>query len=116
VTPSGHVQTWATGLTTVLGLDADRQGRLYVLESMTAAGGPGPAQLGTGTIVRIEHSGAVTTVATGLSFPTGMTIGPDGSLYVSNMGFAGTGAGQILKVDVSGIGKSHPGHGPGKKH
>jgi hypothetical protein len=116
VTPSGNLKTWATGLTTVLGLEADHNGRLYVLESMTAAGGPGPAQLGTGKIVRIEHSGAVTTVATGLSFPTGMTIGPDGSLYVSNLGFAGPGAGQILKVDVSGIARTHPAHGHGHAH
>jgi hypothetical protein len=111
VTPSGRLKTWATGLSTVLGLDADANGRLYVLESMTAPGPPGPPQFGTGTIVRIEHSGAVTTIATGLTFPTGMTIGPDGSLYVSNLGFAGPGAGQILKVSVAGIGKTHPGHG-----
>jgi len=69
---------------------------------MTAPGGPGPAQLGTGMIVRIDHAGATTTIATGLSFPTGMTFGPDGALYVSNLGFAGTGAGQILKVTVPG--------------
>jgi len=100
--PSGHLKSWVSGLTTVLGLAVDSEGRLYALESMTAAGGPGPAQLGTGMIVRIDHSGAKTTIATGLSFPTGMTIGPDGSLYVSNLGFAGAGAGQILKVTVPG--------------
>jgi hypothetical protein len=109
VTPSGNVKTWATGLSTVLGLDVDATGRLYVLESMTAPGNPGPAELGTGKIVRIEHSGAVTTIATGLSFPTGMTVGPDGSLYVSNLGFAGPGAGQILKVAVPGIDAAHAG-------
>jgi hypothetical protein len=27
-----------------------------------------------------------------------MTIGPDGALYVSNLGFAGPGAGQILRI------------------
>jgi sugar lactone lactonase YvrE len=114
VTPSGQLKTWATGLTTVLGLDADANGRLYVLESLTAPGLPGPSQFGTGKIVRIEHSGAVTTIATGLTFPTGMTIGPDGSLYVSNFGFAGAGAGQVLKVSVAGIDKTHPGHGKKK--
>jgi hypothetical protein len=45
-----------------------------------------------------------------------MTIGPDGSLYVSNLGFAGPGAGQILKVDVSGIARTHPAHGHGHAH
>src|SRR5262249_27481703 len=102
LTPSGNLQVWATGLTTVLGLEVDSQGRLYVLESMTAPGNPGPPELGTGMIVRIEHSGAKTAIASGLSFPTGMTFGPDCALYVSNLGFAGPGAGQILKVTVPG--------------
>ena len=101
LTPSGELKLWASGLTTVLGLAFDHQGRLYVLESMTAAGFPGPAELGTGTIVRINHSGQAETIATGLSFPTAMTFGPDGALYVSNLGFAGPGAGQILRVAVS---------------
>ena len=78
---------------------------------MTAPGGPGPAELGTGMIVRIDHSGATTTIATGLSFPTGMTLGPDGNLYVSNLGFAGAGAGQILKVTVPGATASKGAHG-----
>jgi sugar lactone lactonase YvrE len=112
LTPSGRLKTWATGLSTVLGLDVDAQGRLYVLESMTAAGDPGPPQFGTGMIVRIEHSGAKTTIATGLTLPTGMTFGPDGALYVSNLGFAGPGAGQIVKITVPGS----SGHGKGKGH
>jgi hypothetical protein len=120
LTPSGNLKVWATGLSTVLGLAVDSQGRLYVLESMTAAGLPGPGELGTGMIVRIEHSGAKTTIATGLSFPTGMTFGPDGALYVSNLGFAGAGAGQILKVTVPpaehGNGNSNNGKGHGKHH
>jgi streptogramin lyase len=78
-----------------------REGHIVVLESMTAPGFPGPAQLGTGTIVRIDHSGKVETIATGMSFPTAMTFGPDGALYVSNLGFAGPGVGQILRVVVS---------------
>ena len=101
LTPSGQLKLWASGLTTVLGVAFDHQGRLYALESMTAAGFPGPSQLGTGKIVRIDRSGDVETIATGLSFPTAMTFGPDGALYVSNLGFAGPGAGQILRVEVS---------------
>jgi hypothetical protein len=102
LTPSGNLKVWATGLTTVLGLEVDSLGRLYVLESMTAPGNPGPPELGTAMIVRIDHSGAQTTIASGMSFPTGMTMGPDCALYVSNLGFAGPGAGQILKVTVPG--------------
>jgi hypothetical protein len=98
VTTNGDLSVVRTGFTTILGLDFDLFGNLYVLESMTAPGFPGPAQLGTGKIVRINFFGGTSTIATGLSFPTGMTIGPDGALYVSNLGFAGPGAGQILRI------------------
>jgi hypothetical protein len=98
-TPSGNLQVWASGFTTVLGLAFDQTGRLYVLESLTAPGFPSPAQVGTGDIVRINHSGAVEKIASGFSFPTAMTLGPDGALYVSNLGFA-AGVGQILRVAV----------------
>jgi hypothetical protein len=98
VTPNGNLSVVRKGFTTILGLDFDLWGNLYILESMTAPGPPGPAQLGTGEIVRINIFGGTSTIATGLSFPTGMTIGPDGALYVSNLGFAGPGAGQILRI------------------
>ena len=104
VTPGGSISTVRTGFTTILGLAFDWWGNLYVLESMTAAGPPGPAQLGTGKIVRINIFGQTSTIATGLSFPTGMTLGPDGALYVSNLGFAGPGAGQILRVPTTRFG------------
>lgn len=101
LTPSGNFKTWATGLSTVVGLAFDRHDRLYVLESMTNPGFPGPDQFGSGTVVRIDPSGAQTVVASGLTFPTAMTLGPDGALYVSNMGFGfPAGQGQILRITV----------------
>jgi hypothetical protein len=98
ITPSGEMKVWATGFTTILGLAFDETGRLYVLESMTAPGFPGPAQIGTGTVLRIDHSGAVETIYSGLTFPTAMTFGPDGALYVSNIGIGPPGAGEIVKI------------------
>ena len=99
--PSGHLDTWATGLTTVQGLVIDQRDRMYVLESMTNPGFPSPAQIGSGRVVRIDPNGEQTVIATGLSFPGGMTLGPDGALYVSNLSFgAPPGAGQIVRIEL----------------
>lgn len=88
----------ATGLEKVLGL-AFRFGKLYALEMSTRPGGPAP---GTGAIVRIRAGKPAETIVSGLVFPTGMTIGPDGAFYVSEQGFGfdppGTGSGRILKI------------------
>jgi len=98
LTPSGQLKPWATGLTTILGIAFDNRDRLYVLETSNHAGAPAP---GNGDIVRIDPSGAQTTIVSGLTFPTGMTMGPDGDLWVSNQGFGPTvpGFGQILRID-----------------
>jgi hypothetical protein len=99
ITPSGHISVFAEGLTTVLGVVFDGGGRMYVLETSTAAGDPAPF---TGKVVRIDHSGNRTVIASGLFFPTGITLGPDGALYVSNVGFGPppTGGGQVLRITV----------------
>ena len=102
ITPSGELKVWVTGLTTVLGLVIDKHDNMYVLESTvhSPSGFPTP---GHGQIVRIDHKGDQEIIATGLSLPTGRTMGPDGNLYVSNWGFGppAIGGGQILKVTLN---------------
>jgi hypothetical protein len=100
ITPSGSIKGAASGLTAVLAVAFDAQGRLYALETDTAAGFPGPASAGTGKVVCVNGTGTLTTVATGLTLPTGMTFGLDGALYVSNNGFGVPvpGAGQIVRI------------------
>jgi hypothetical protein len=84
---------------TILGLAIDKKGRIYVLENTTSNPFPTP---NTGKIVRIDGKNKYTDIATGLFLPTGMTFGPDGNLYVSNVGFGPppVGLGQILKITI----------------
>jgi hypothetical protein len=98
ITPTGHVTTAATGLTTVLGVQFDSKGRMYVLQNTT--GNPFPTP-GTGNIVRIVN-GAHEVIVSGLTLPTGMTFGPGGDLFVSNVGFGAppTGMGQVLRFHL----------------
>lgn len=99
ITPSGQIKVSVAGFSAVLGVAFDSQARLYVLEMSNVTGGPAPF---TGDVVRINDDGTRTTIASGLMFPTAMTFGPDGALYVSNVGFGGPpGAGQILRIVVS---------------
>ncbi|MGI8686944.1 MAG: ScyD/ScyE family protein [Thermomicrobiales bacterium] len=98
VTPGGDISVVTNGLSAVLGIAYDSQGRLYALQMSTVPNsGPVP---GSGNIVRMTASGTWEVVASGLFFPTGMTFGPDGMLYVSNMGF-GPPTGQIVRVNVN---------------
>jgi hypothetical protein len=100
ITPSGEVKEDVSGLNTVLGVVFDNQARMYVLEMTAGAPFPTP---GLGRILRVEPNGNKTVIASGLNLPTGMTMGPDGNLYVSNVGFspAAIGGGQVLQVKIS---------------
>jgi len=111
MTPSGNVARIVGGLFTVLGVAFDCRDRLYALESMTdtAIPFPAPNQIGSGKVVRINRDGSQTVVVEGLSFPTAMTFGPDGLLYISNFGF-GAPTGEIDRANVGdgcGFGHDH---------
>jgi hypothetical protein len=86
------------GFTTVVAVDFGPDGLLYVLELSDGPGGPTP---GLGKVVRVNRSGDIENIVTGLSVPSGMTFGPDGKLYVSNWGAAPAPAGQVLRFDIS---------------
>jgi hypothetical protein len=105
VTPSGQIKIDTNGVSLVTGLVFDHRGRMYVLELGTD---PSTFNPFTGQIVRVDPSGRKTVIFSGppLFFPTGMTFGPDHSLYVSNGGFGlppnlPEGLGTILKIDIN---------------
>jgi hypothetical protein len=106
INEQGEISLVATGLSAVVGI-AFRNGQLYALESYTSAFAPFPSVANTGTVVRLNDAGGWDTVVTGLSFPTAMTFGPDGNLYISNKGFSDrtNHAGQIVRVRLERDGK-----------
>jgi hypothetical protein len=89
-------------LTTVMSVAFDDRDRLYVLENTTGAGNLFPTPM-TGDIIRFDHDGSRHAIVTGLFLPTAMIMGPDGNLYVSNVGFGPPpgGLGQVLKVELN---------------
>jgi hypothetical protein len=99
VTPSGQMSTVVDGLTSITGLVV-AGGSLYILEN---EGGFVAAPC-AGRVLRVPRSGNLAkldVVASGLFFPTAMTLGPDGNLYVSNFGYGfPAGAGEVVRVDL----------------
>ncbi len=115
ITQDGKLDVFARGLTTVLGLAFDGQGRLYALESTTGNTQQPPFMVpGSGRVVRLGADGAQETIATGLMFPTTILFGPDGNLYASNAGYGQgptAGKGEIVKIDVSAAPAASPAAG-----
>ena len=94
-----HIVDSKAGFTTVVAVDFGPQdGLLYVLELSDAPGNPTP---GAGKVVRVLRNGQIEEVINGLAVPTGMTFGPDGHLYICNLGAAPGAVGQILRFDVT---------------
>lgn len=91
------------GFTNILGIAKDGDGNLYVLEMATNGLLSGDT---TGALIRVNSDGSRETLMnTGLVFPTGMTLGPDGMLYISNYGVfnsaGGPFAGEVIRFDPS---------------
>jgi hypothetical protein len=105
VSLDGKVSDVASGLHAVLGVAFDRAGRLYALESFVPpALVPGPDADHKGRVVRLTDSGTWEPVVTGLRFPTAMTFGRDGRLYISNCGYhCGTGIGNVVRATIPGV-------------
>lgn len=93
VVPGKAPTVYASGLTTVTALAFDSSGQLLALEYNTSGL---TSATGSGALVEISH-GAQTTVATGLTDPTGLAVGLHGAVFISNNGDSPTN-GQILQI------------------
>jgi len=93
VVPGQAPQVYAGGFSFITDFAWGADGSLYVLQFATAAGLGGP-----GAVIRVAPgNGARSTVIATLSTPTGITVGPDGALYVSNKGRL-PGDGEVLRI------------------
>ena len=105
ITPSGNIKVDATGLSKVLGIAFDGRARMYVLETSFSTSDPGP-EPATARLIRILPNGRQEVLIDGssgiLNVPAGMTFGPDGALYISNIGFGAPpiGLGQVVRVEI----------------
>jgi hypothetical protein len=92
-----RVASSRAGFTTITSLKFGPDGLLYALEITPVPGYPTLAPVGA--VVRLNLNGVIETVVAGLTFPTGMTFGPDHALYISNNG-DGPNVGEILRFLV----------------
>jgi sugar lactone lactonase YvrE len=100
VVPGTPPQVYADGFTNIIDLEFDSTGNLYVLE-IDADGLRGPNLAGRLVLVGPGGQNVVTIAQEGLVMPGGMTIGPDGAIYVSNFSTSpGTGpvTGQVVRI------------------
>ncbi|MEP1061227.1 MULTISPECIES: ScyD/ScyE family protein [Cyanophyceae] len=92
----GEPEVYAEGFTNIIDLAFDQSGGLYVLEYDADAilnGGE------TGALIYISPDGSTqTTIADDeLINPTGLTLGSNGDIYISNKGFV-PGQGEVLRI------------------
>jgi len=61
----------------------DRTGAIYLVDMWSAPSPPLPTTAGTGSVVELRRDGTASVIASGLTFPNGIALGTDGSLYVT---------------------------------
>lgn len=91
--PGAAPQVHAGGFKTITDFDFGPDGSLYVLQYAS-----GPVFFaGPGSLVRVAPDGTRTTIIASLTNPTGVLVGPDGVIYVSNRGNQ-EGVGEVLRI------------------
>lgn len=100
LTPSGGSLV-AEGFTNIIDVAIDSRDNLYVLEmyenGLLGADSSNASTM-AGALIKVAPDGSKTKVQVdGLISPTGMALGPDDSIYISNNGLS-TGKGEVIRV------------------
>lgn len=91
----GSREVFASGFKTIIDIDFDPDGNLYVLEYAS-----GPMFFASpGRLSVIDTAGNRATLLDDLQFPTSVLAAPDGTLYVTNNSVQ-PGAGEVLRVEL----------------
>lgn len=102
------IETFAAGFTAVIDLAFDTGGALYVLEVGAGQSTPFPPPnpgLGVGRLLRKCPGADATVLLSGLTFPGGVAIGPDGAAYLTNFSTSADG-GEVLRLPLAPCGPS----------
>lgn len=96
VVPGGPPEVYAEGLSSIVGLDFDSDGNLYVAEA-------GGAEGSVGAIVVVDDDGDQDEIGEDqVEFPGGVAVGPDDAVYVTNHSNrpGGRSGGELLRFDL----------------
>ena len=84
--PGSAPVAWASGFTYIIALAFDDAGNLYVLQYTDGIAPPPTGGLLGGSLIRVAPDGTREKVITGVRMPTGLAIGPDGAIYMTQWG------------------------------
>jgi hypothetical protein len=98
------ITPYVTGLTAVVDTAFDAGGALYILEVASGPvfppSGPLVLGLGVGRLLRKCPGGDPAVLLPGLTFSSGVAVGPDGAVYLTNFGTSPT-LGEVLRLEVA---------------
>lgn len=97
------VEHHAGGFTAIIDVAFDTGGALYVLEVAAGQSGAFPPPntgLGIGRLLRQCPGESPAVLLEGLTFPSGVAIGPDGAAYLTNFGTSPN-AGEVLRLPLA---------------